>query len=69
MCSNMKNLRKSSGNAEESSQQERETVMSLFLQFLQFGLFTFGGGMSIIAQMQKVYVENKKTFPTKICWI
>ncbi len=32
----------------------------LFLQFLQFGLFTFGGGSSIVAQIQKKYVEEEK---------
>lgn len=33
----------------------------MFLQFLKFGCFTFGGGWSIVAQMQKLYVEEKKT--------
>jgi len=37
-----------------------ESVLSLFLQFFQFGCFTFGGGWSIVAQMQDVYVEKKK---------
>ena len=32
-------------------------ILELFLQFMKFGLFTFGGGWSIIAQMQKLYVE------------
>ncbi len=27
---------------------------------MRFGLFTFGGGWSIIAQMQQLYVEKKK---------
>lgn len=31
----------------------------MFRQFLEFGLFTFGGGMSIVAQIQKTYVEEK----------
>ena len=30
----------------------------LFGQFFQFGCFTFGGGWSIVAQMQKLYVEK-----------
>lgn len=34
--------------------------LSLFLQFLKFGCFTFGGGWSIVAQIQKVYVEQKQ---------
>ena len=36
-------------------------IAGLFLQFLKFGCFTFGGGWSIVAQMQKLYVEDKKT--------
>ena len=36
-------------------------VLILFGQFFQFGCFTFGGGWSIIAQMQKLYVERDKT--------
>ncbi len=35
-------------------------VLSLFLDFLKFGCFTFGGGWSIIAQMQKTYIEERK---------
>lgn len=34
--------------------------LSLFLQFLKFGCFTFGGGWSIVAQMQQLYVEKKQ---------
>lgn len=33
----------------------------LLAEFMRFGLFTFGGGWSIIAQMQQLYVEKKKT--------
>ena len=29
-------------------------MLTLFWQFFQFGCFTFGGGWSIIAQMQKL---------------
>ena len=32
----------------------------LFLEFARFGCFTFGGGWSIIAQMQQLYVEKRK---------
>lgn len=32
----------------------------LFLDFLKFGCFTFGGGWSIVAQMQALYVERQK---------
>lgn len=38
----------------------REAV-GLFLSFMQLSLFTFGGGWSIVAQMQKRYVEKRKT--------
>lgn len=40
--------------------EKKQSVGSLFLQFLKFGCFTFGGGWSIVAQIQKVYVEQKK---------
>lgn len=33
----------------------------LFRDFLKFGCFTFGGGWSIVAQMQELYVEKKHT--------
>ncbi len=32
----------------------------MFLEFAKFGCFTFGGGWSIIAQMQQLYVEKRK---------
>ena len=32
----------------------------MFLEFAKFGCFTFGGGWSIIAQMQQRYVEKRK---------
>lgn len=31
------------------------------MEFIRFGLLTFGGGWSIIAQMQQLYVEKKNT--------
>ena len=31
----------------------------LFLEFMRFGCFTFGGGWSIVAQMQQLYVEKE----------
>ncbi|MBQ9301103.1 MAG: chromate transporter [Clostridia bacterium] len=34
-------------------------VLDIFLTFLKFGCFTFGGGWSIIAQIQKEYVGKK----------
>ena len=36
-------------------------VLQLFLVFLKLGCFTFGGGWSIVAQMQRIYVEEKKS--------
>ena len=38
----------------------RKVALSLFLYFFKIGWFTFGGGYSIIAQMQKDFVEKKK---------
>lgn len=35
-------------------------ALKLFLSFMKFGCFTFGGGWSIVAQMQRLYVEEKK---------
>lgn len=32
----------------------------MFLEFAKFGCFTFGGGWSIIAQMQQHYVDKRK---------
>ena len=34
-------------------------ALSIFATFLKFGCFTFGGGWSIVAQMQKEYVEKR----------
>lgn len=34
-------------------------VLDILLTFLRFGCFTFGGGWSIVAQIQKEYVEKK----------
>lgn len=36
-------------------------VFRLFLEFLKLGCFTFGGGWSIVAQMQRIFVEDKKS--------
>ncbi len=33
---------------------------SLFRDFLKFGCFTFGGGLSIVAQMQSEYADRRK---------
>lgn len=34
-------------------------AVEIFFTFLKFGCFTFGGGWSIVAQIQKEYSENK----------
>ena len=36
-------------------------VFRLFLIFLKLGCFTFGGGWSIVAQMQRIFVEERKS--------
>lgn len=38
----------------------KSSLKTLFFDFFKFGLFTFGGGWSIIAQMHKTYVERRK---------
>lgn len=35
------------------------TALDLFLYFFRIGWFTFGGGWSIVAQIQKDYVEDR----------
>lgn len=37
----------------------------LLAEFSRFGLFTFGGGWSIIAQMQQQYVEREESITTE----
>ena len=34
-------------------------LAKLYLQFLKFGSFTFGGGWSIVAQMKELYVDTE----------
>ena len=41
-------------------QKQRSRLPDLFINFLTFGCFTFGGGWSIVAQIQKEYVEKKR---------
>lgn len=40
---------------------KHKQYLDLFLDFARFGCFTFGGGWSIVSQMQQLYVEKKKT--------
>ena len=44
---------------ETKSAKERRRVGSIFWTFFKFGCFTFGGGWSIVAEIQKEYVEKK----------
>lgn len=41
------------------TKQQLRRTLSIFLTFLKFGCFTFGGGWSIVAQIQKEYVEKQ----------
>ena len=45
--------------SEETSLRQRGRVWGLFWQFFKFGCYTFGGGWSIVAQMQKEYVQKR----------
>ena len=38
----------------------KRNPFALFLEFARFGCFTFGGGWSIIAQMQQYYGDQRK---------
>jgi len=40
-------------------------LLTLLLEFIRFGCFTFGGGWSIIAQMQQLYVEKKQVITSQ----
>ena len=41
------------------NKEQISKTLNLFKTFLKFGCFTFGGGWSIVAQIQKEYVEKK----------
>ena len=41
-------------------QKQRSRLPEVFINFRKFGCFTFGGGWSIVAQIQKEYVEKKR---------
>ena len=40
--------------------KKAKNLLTLLLEFVRFGCFTFGGGWSIIAQMRQLYVEKKQ---------
>lgn len=42
-----------------------KTVFSLFFYFFRISWFTFGGGWSIVAQMQKDYVDQQKVLTSE----
>ena len=42
------------------SKKGETMLLSLFLTFLKIGLFTFGGGYAMIAQIKETVVQNKK---------
>ena len=39
--------------------EQKKRTLSILKTFLKFGCFTFGGGWSIVAQIQKEYVEKR----------
>ena len=42
------------------NQQNRKTAFELFTFFFRIGCFTFGGGWSILAQMEQEFVEKEQ---------
>lgn len=40
--------------------KKKTNLWILLTEFIRFGCFTFGGGLSIVAQMQQLYVEKKQ---------
>ncbi len=40
--------------------KKTKTLLTLLVEFMRFGVLTFGGGLSIVAQMQQLYVEKKQ---------
>ena len=45
--------------SQKADTHRKGRVPGLFWQFFKFGCYTFGGGWSIVAQMQKEYVEKR----------
>ena len=46
--------------SDETSPRREHRALTLFLYFFKVGFYTFGGGWSIVAQIQKEYVERRK---------
>ena len=47
------------------NKEKLKKVWEAFLYFFRISWFTFGGGWSIVAQMQKDYVDGKKELTTE----
>ena len=47
-------------NKGEIITNKAKELLRLLLEFIRFGLFTYGGGWSIVAQMDQLYVQKKK---------
>ena len=45
--------------SQEANTHRKGRAPGLFWQFFKFGCYTFGGGWSIVAQMQKEYVQKR----------
>lgn len=43
----------------QTTPKKKNTPLSLFLDFFKIGCFTFGGGWSIVAQIQKDYIDER----------
>ena len=46
--------------SDETALRREHRAQTLFLYFFKIGFYTFGGGWSIVAQIQKEYVERRK---------
>ena len=53
-------MKKSLKKKESSDSSAGKIYLSLFWEFLKIGLFTIGGGMAMIPQLQSIAVEEKK---------
>lgn len=58
-------FRKNKIKIEAISTNRVKELITLLLEFVRFGCFTFGGGWGIIAQMQQLYVEKKKVITSQ----
>ena len=45
--------------------QKRKRALGLYLYFFKVGWFTFGGGWSIVAQMQTDFIEKKRSIESE----